>query len=74
MDPDLYFVLGIIIGAFAIPAILSAFSEGRPPRAAAILIMIGGGLVALAVYSNPQSYTIEGVPEVFVRVVGKYIN
>jgi hypothetical protein len=74
MDPDLYFVLGIIIGAFAIPAILSAFSEGRPPRAAAILIMIGGGLVALAMYSNPLGYTIEGVPDVFVRVVGKYIN
>jgi hypothetical protein len=74
MDPDLYFVLGIIIGAFAIPAILSAFSEGRPPRAAAILIMIGGGLVALAIYSNPLGYSIEGTPEVFVRVVGKYIN
>ena len=74
MDPDLYFVLGIIIGAFSIPAILSAYTEGRTPRAAAILVMIGGGLVALAIYSSPQGYTIEEVPDVFVRVIGKYIN
>jgi hypothetical protein len=74
MDPDLYFVIGIIIAAFAIPAILSAFSEGRAPRAAAILIMIGGGLVALAVYSNPGGYSVTEIPDVFVRVVGGYIN
>ena len=74
MNPDLYFVVGIIIAAFAIPAILSAYSESRAPRAAAILVMIGGGLVALAVYTNPQSYTIEGTPDVFVRVIGEFVN
>ena len=74
MNPDLYFVFGIIIAAFAFPAILSAYSEGRAPRAAAILVMIGGGLVALAVYSNPQGYSIAGTPDVFVRVIGEFIK
>lgn len=74
MDSDLFFVIGIIVGGFSIPAILSAYSEGRPPRAAAILIMIGGGLVGLAMYQRPNTYTFETVPDVFVRVVGHYIN
>jgi len=34
LDPDLFFVIGIVLIAFAIPAIISAFSESRAPRAA----------------------------------------
>lgn len=74
MDTDLFFVIGIIVAGFAIPAIIGAFSEGRPPRAAAIMVMIGGGLIALAIYQRPNTYTVAGIPDAFVRVVGKYIN
>lgn len=74
MDSDLFFVIGIIVAGFAIPAVIGAFSEGRPPRAAAIMIMIGGALIALAIYERPNGYTFAGIPDVFVRVVGRYIN
>ena len=74
MNADLYLVVGIVVVAFMIPAIISAFSEGRAPRAAAIMAMIGGGLIALAVYQTPGGYQVSEIPEVFVRVVGRYLN
>lgn len=74
MDADLYFVIGLIILAFTIPPILGALLEGRAPRAAAILVLIGGGLLALAITNSPGGYTISEIPDVFVRVVGRYIN
>ena len=74
MDPDLFFVVGIITLLFSIPSILGAFTDGRPPRAAAILIMIGGGLVGLAIYQRPNTYTFETVPDVFFEVIGRYVG
>lgn len=74
MDADLFFVVGIVIIGFSIPAILGAFTEGRAPRTAAILIMIGGSLIALAVYERPNTYSINAIPDSFVRVVGHYLN
>jgi hypothetical protein len=74
VDPDLYFVIGIIVLLFSIPPILSAFTEGRPPRAASIMILIGGGLVGLALYQNPSGYTFETIPDVFFSVIGRYVG
>ena len=74
MDWDLALVIGVILVAFSIPAVVGAFSEGRAPRSAAILIMIGGGLIALAAYSTPDGYTVAGLPDVFVEVVGRYLR
>ena len=74
MSPDLFLVIGIILIAFTVPSIISAFSDGRAPRAAAILVMIGGGLIVLAISEKPGGYAIADIPEVFARVVGQYIN
>ncbi|WP_420860172.1 hypothetical protein [Marivivens marinus] len=74
MDTDLFFVIGLIIAGFSIPPIIGALSEGRAPRTAAIAILIGGGLVALAVNERPGAYSVSEIPDAFVRVVGRYIN
>lgn len=74
MDADLFLVVGIVIIGFAIPSILGAFTEGRAPRTAAILVMIGGSLIALAVYQRPAAYSFQTIPDVFVRVVGQFLN
>ncbi len=74
MDPDLLLVIGLVIGILALPSLLAAFSESRAPRAGAILILIAGVLVVLAVQNKSGGYTIEGIPDVFSRVVGRYIN
>jgi hypothetical protein len=70
MTNDVLLIIGIGIGLLAIPAIIGAFSEGRSPRAAAIMVTIGGGLIVLAVSQQPGGYTLNEVPDVFVRVVG----
>lgn len=74
MDPDLMMVIGLVVGGFSIPSMLGAFAEGRVPRAGAIAVMVSGGLIALAIKENPGGYAIADIPDVFVNVVGRYIN
>ncbi|PWG16845.1 hypothetical protein [Salibaculum griseiflavum] len=74
MDPDLMLVVGLVVAGFSIPSIMGALADGRVPRAASIAVLVGGGLIALAVNQNPIGYKIEDIPSVFVEVVGRYIN
>ncbi|MBZ4023870.1 hypothetical protein CKO11_15565 [Rhodobacter sp. TJ_12] len=74
MDADLYLVLGIIVAAFAIPAVISAFADSRPPRAAAIAVLVGGGLILLAFIAHPGGYTPGQIPEAFARVIARLLN
>ena len=74
MTPDMYLVLGILIAGFSIPSILSAVSDGRAPRASAITILIAGGLILLAMQTQPGGYTLEEIPDVFVRVIAPFIS
>ncbi|KAJ04461.1 hypothetical protein JQT66_08110 [Sulfitobacter mediterraneus] len=73
MEPDLALVLGVIIAGFSIPSILSAMSDRRAPRASALTILIGGGLILFAVQSQPGGYSLGDVPEVFNRVFNRYL-
>lgn len=67
-------VVGLVVGVFSIPSIMGAFADGRVPRAAAIAILVAGGLVVLAIDGKPGGYTLDAVPDVFVSVVSRYIN
>ncbi|MGD9916741.1 MAG: hypothetical protein AB7U46_01895 [Paenirhodobacter sp.] len=71
LDSDQFLVLGIIVAAFAIPAVISAFSDSRPPRAAALAVLVGGGLILLAFLSRPGGYTPAEIPEAFARVLAR---
>ena len=74
MDTDLYLVIGIVICALALPSLLSAFVEGRPPRGGAILVLIGGVLIIVALTNHGRGYSIGEIPDVFYRVLGRYLN
>ncbi len=74
MTNDIFLVLGIVTLAFSIPALAGAFTEGRPPRGAAIIILLGGGLIAIALTQEPKGYAFEDVPDVFVRVIGHFLR
>jgi len=69
VNPDLFLVIGLVVGALSIPAVISAFSESRPPRAAAIMIMISAGMILVAVLLKPGGYTFGEVPDAFAGVV-----
>ncbi len=74
MTNDTYLVIGIIVFALAIPSVVSALSERRAPRIASIMVLVGGGLIALAVTQQPGGYTLEDVPGAFARVIGQAIR
>lgn len=67
-------VVGVGLGLLAIPALIGAFSESRPPRAAAILVMLASGLIVAAVWQKPSGYSISDVPSAFERVIGRFIR
>ncbi|MEM6303727.1 MAG: hypothetical protein AAF744_03350 [Pseudomonadota bacterium] len=72
-DPDLALVLGIVIGGFSIPSILSALSDRRAPRASALTILISGGLILYAINERPGGLTLEQIPDIFVNVLARYM-
>lgn len=74
IDSDLFLVMGVIVGAFAVPAVIAAFADSRPPRAAAIAVLVGGGLILLAFLSKPGGYVPGQIPEVFARVLARILN
>ena len=73
MDPDLSLTIGVITAAFSVPSILSALSDRRAPRASAVTVLIGGCLILYAMQTNPGGYEVTEVPDVFVRVMERYI-
>lgn len=74
MDTDLILVIGLILGLLAIPGIMSSVSENRAPRAPILTILIAAGMITFAFVTHPGGYTLEEIPDVFYRVVGKYFG
>jgi len=73
MDTDLFFVVGVVIAVFSIPSIVSALSDGRAPRAPALIIIIGALMIGYAMQQKPGVYGIDTLPDTFVRVVARYL-
>jgi len=74
MDLDLIFVLGCVVSVLSIPAIVSAFSDNRTPRYPALIILIGVVMIGYAVNERPGAYNFDSLPDVFLKVVGRYIG
>jgi formate-dependent nitrite reductase membrane component NrfD len=74
MSTDQILVVGLIICALAIPSLLAAYSESRPPRAGAIMVLIGGVLLAVALTQKAGGYTFAEIPQVCMRVIAGWIK
>jgi hypothetical protein len=74
MDTDLLLITGLVVTVLAVPSVISAFSESRPPRAAAILFLIGGTLIAVALTQGTIKYSMAELPDVLARVIARYLN
>lgn len=73
MDTDLALILGLIIGGFTFPSIVSSITGGRAPRIAMIMILLAGSLVLYALLAHPGGYRIDQLPDVFFGVIGRFI-
>jgi formate-dependent nitrite reductase membrane component NrfD len=74
MDYDLMLVIGLVIVVLAIPTMLQAYTDGRTPRTAGIMVMIATVLIVVALTKNPQGYSWDEMPDVVVRVIGSYLG
>jgi hypothetical protein len=74
VDPDLFLVIGLAVALLSVPALISAFSESRAPRAAAIMLMIAAGLVSIAVLQKPGGYEVGDLPNVVMGVVSGIVR
>ncbi|WP_240497068.1 hypothetical protein [Thioclava sp. F42-5] len=74
IDTDLLLTIGLAIAIFAIPAAISAFSDGRPPRAATVGIVVAAVLIVVAFYARPGGYTLRMVPEAVARTLARVVN
>lgn len=72
-DPDLWFVIGIVLAILCIPSLFSAWTDSRTPRASAITVLIAAGMIAYAALNKPSGYDFNDIPTVFSEVLGRYI-
>ncbi len=73
MEPDLILVVGLVFLALSIPAIVSAWSDGRAPRAAAIVLVWGGGMIVYALGTKPGGYGWADLPDAIYGVIARAI-
>lgn len=74
MDTDLLLIVGVFVALLSVPAIISAFGAGRPPRAATITAAVGGALIVLAIANHPGGYRAQELPAIAERVFDRYVN
>ncbi|MEQ9259721.1 MAG: hypothetical protein RIG84_11545 [Roseovarius sp.] len=72
-DADVIFIIGIVLAVLSVPAMISAYSDGRAPRAATIAAVIAGVMIVYAAQTHPGGYTWRDVPEAFIRVAAGII-
>ena len=74
MDTDLYLTVGVVLAALTIPSLLSAWTEVRPPRIGAIMLIAAGALIVAALTQKPGGYTFAQATQAMASVVGRYLN
>ncbi|SHL14274.1 hypothetical protein SAMN05444414_1068 [Roseovarius marisflavi] len=74
MDPDLAMAIGVVLGVFTVPSIMSAISDGRAPRVAAFAMIASGVLIVWALSNKPGGYDFSDLPNVLVRVIARYLT
>ncbi len=74
MDSELLLVTGVVVAIMSIPAVISAFGAGRPPRAATITAVIGGALIVTAIATHPGGFRAQDLPAITARVIDRYLH
>ena len=74
MDPDLLLSLGLVLLVLAIPSMLAAVIDARPPYGSAITLFLSGALVLGAIYLKPGGYRLEDIPNAFFSAVAYLIS
>ena len=74
MNNDQILVIGIVLCALSLPSLLAAYSENRAPRTGAIMLLVGGVLLVVALMRKPTGYSFDEIPHIFVSVIAGLLN
>ncbi|CUK14670.1 hypothetical protein Q8W37_03000 [Shimia thalassica] len=74
MNTDYLLTIGMLIGLFSIPAMLSAYADLRPPRFSMAAFILAMALMAYAYASHPGGYDAADIPNVVVSVIADIIK
>lgn len=73
MTPETALVLGLLLGAFSIPAIVSAWSDRTVPRASALTLLVALGLIGIGLRGLEPGFGLTDIPDVFLRVAADWL-
>lgn len=74
MNADYLMTIGLVLGLFSIPAMLSSYAEARVPRGSMAAFILAGALIVFAYSQNPQRYAVAQLPNVVVTVIADIIK
>jgi hypothetical protein len=74
MKTDIALVMGTILGALALVAVLTALIEGRRPRVAALVVVISGGLILWGAGASADGFQWDDIPNAFISVAAAILN
>ena len=74
MTTDYVMAIGLLIGLFSIPAMVSGYADSRFPRAAMGAFILSLAIIVLMWAVNPGRYSLAGLPNVVVRVIADIVN
>ena len=67
---DLLLLGGIALCLLSIVVAVVQLLQTRPPRAAAIMLILGIAAIFAAAYLSPQPFSLEQIPQAWARVTG----
>ena len=71
MNPDIFFLVGILILALSLPLTLQAFTtSGKTFRPVVLCLLIGGGMLVFAMSQSTESYSLRDIP----RIIGSLLR
>lgn len=74
MTTDYVMAIGLVIGLFSIPAMVSGYAESRFPRGAMAAFILSVAVIVLMWVANPARYSFAELPNVVVRVIADILK
>jgi len=67
MSANAMLILGLVLAILAIPTALSDWADERRPYRGGAMVTFGLGLVAAAVMTTPDAYSLAQIPDIFFQ-------
>ncbi len=74
VDPDLLFVLGVVLAVLSLPVLLASWTHGDPLRRGGFLFITAAGLILAASLMRPGEYTVAKAHHLIGSAVSSVLN